>query len=58
MKKQNRLALRKIALADVSPNQLDQVGGGMQDVERWTKHSVCAGQSCSTDRVANCPRTF
>lgn len=56
-KTQKRLALRKITIADVSPNQLGQVGGGMQKTP-WTTHSVCAEQSCETDRTANCPRTF
>jgi hypothetical protein len=55
MKKKNRLALRKITIADLSQNQLAQVAGGMQP---WTKHSVCADLSCETDRTANCPRTF
>jgi len=56
MKKQNpRLALRKIKIADLTQQQLGQVAGGILP---WTKHSVCADQSCETDRTANCPRTF
>jgi hypothetical protein len=54
-KKLNRLTLRKITVADVSPDQLAQVGGGILP---WTRHSVCAEQSCETDRTANCPRTM
>jgi hypothetical protein len=54
-KKKNRLALRKITLADVSPDQLGQVAGGILP---WTRHSVCQEQSCETDRTANCTRTM
>lgn len=57
MKKNSRLVLRKIALADVSPNQLTQVAGGMLPLP-WTQHSVCMEQSCATDRTVNCPRTM
>jgi hypothetical protein len=56
-KTQKRLALRKITIADVSPHQLAEVTGGLPKLN-WTKASVCAEQSCDTDRNSNCPRTF
>ncbi len=56
MKKQTaRLVLNKITIKDLSHHQLGAVVGGALP---WTRHSVCAEQSCETDRTANCPRTM
>ncbi len=56
MKKQtSRLVLNKITIKDLTHQQLGAVAGGALP---WTKHSVCAEQSCESDRTANCPKTF
>lgn len=54
MKKQPRLVLRKIKLADVSPSQLEQVGGGIQPQTRPTAQTQCGGFHCQTDNTVRC----